>query len=189
MARIQNTFCSLPNLAAQPTQNVPTTNTTCVSTRSKSPSSFLKTALRASTSCSMSATVGEAVGYSVFIGYSGQPLDHIRPHFGNDFVGRVIRFEHDRTGSRFQLSLVILHAFGWIELIARTGEMKHIRLRRLIQRACFPVARNAAADPDDSAQTIRICKSKAIIERARLREAEQKHTRRIGNSFVRQDVD
>ena len=28
IARIQNTFCSFPNLAAQPTQKVPTTNTT-----------------------------------------------------------------------------------------------------------------------------------------------------------------
>src|SRR6185369_12499875 len=105
MARIQNTFCSAPNLAAQPTQNVPTTNTTCVSTRSNSPSSFLKTALRASTSRSISATLCE-IGVSVFIGGTSQPLDHIRPHLGNYFMSRIITPELDGARSRLQLSLV-----------------------------------------------------------------------------------
>src|SRR6185369_4118 len=61
IARIQNALCWLPKRAAQPTQNVPTTKTTCVRTRSNNPSSFLKTALRASTSRAV-------VVVSVFIG-------------------------------------------------------------------------------------------------------------------------
>src|ERR1044072_8683520 len=118
-------LCSCPSFAAQPTQNVPTTNTTCVRTRSKRPSSFLKTALRSSTSRSIAATVGEEVVFSVFIDGLSQPLDHIRSHFGSEFMRRIIRLELNRAGSRFQLAFVVLDAIGRIELVARSGKVQH----------------------------------------------------------------
>src|SRR5689334_9141827 len=71
----------------------------------------------------------------------------------------------------------------------RAGEMQYIELRLAIERAGFPVAGNAAADADRSTQTIRMRKRKAIIEGARLREAEQKHARRIRDALVSQNLD
>src|SRR6188474_1337623 len=62
MAMSQKTFCSFPSFAAQPTQIVPTTNTTCVRTRSKRPSSFFRTPLRCSTSRSRAATLEFSIG-------------------------------------------------------------------------------------------------------------------------------
>src|ERR1051325_4369715 len=67
--------------------------------------------------------------------------------------------------------------------------MHHVEFRAAIDRAGFPVARNAAADADDSAQAIRMCERKAIVERARLREAEQKYTGRIRDTFISQSLD
>ncbi|HEX8147418.1 MAG TPA: hypothetical protein VF591_09585 [Pyrinomonadaceae bacterium] len=56
MARSQKKSCSSPSFAAVPTQMVPTTKTICVSTRSHSPNSFRKTALRPSTRSSSRLT-------------------------------------------------------------------------------------------------------------------------------------
>src|SRR5262245_24638985 len=55
MAISQNAICERPRVAANPTQTVPKTKTTWVSTRSKRPSSFLSEALRLSTSRSIAA--------------------------------------------------------------------------------------------------------------------------------------
>src|ERR671920_122844 len=65
MARSQKKSCSSPSLAAVPTQTVPTTKTICVSTRSHSPSSFLKTALRPSTRSSSRLNSSEAAARRV----------------------------------------------------------------------------------------------------------------------------
>src|SRR5437867_4048268 len=55
MAISQKAICERPRVAAKPTQTVPNTKTTCVSTRSKRRNSFLRLALRASTSRSTTA--------------------------------------------------------------------------------------------------------------------------------------
>src|SRR5690348_3350839 len=51
-------MCDGPTLAAVPTHERPTTKRTCVRTRSRSPSAFVKTALRASTSRSAARIAG-----------------------------------------------------------------------------------------------------------------------------------
>src|SRR5215212_9770997 len=98
----------------------------------------------------------------------GQPLDHILAHLGNNFVRRVITFERDGAGACSQLSFVIPYSLGRVKLVTSAGEMKHTDRRRLIQCACFPIARNAATDTNYAAQVLTVCESEAIIERARL---------------------
>src|SRR5215207_2606943 len=67
MARSQKKSCSSPSFAAVPTQIVPTTKTICVSTRSQSPSSFRKTALRPSTRSSSRFNSDDASALTSFM--------------------------------------------------------------------------------------------------------------------------
>src|SRR5215213_10120702 len=97
---------------------------------------------------------------------------------------RVITPERNGPRACCQLSLVIAHTFRRVELVARAGEMQHVNIRVAICRTRFPVAGNAATYPHNSAQTIGVRKGEAIVERARLREAEQENTFRIGEAFA-----
>src|SRR6266446_2374579 len=51
--------------------------------------------------------------------------------------------------------------------------MKNAGLSWPVKRAGFPIARHAAADSNHAAQNVRVGERKAIIQGARLREAEQ----------------
>src|SRR5678815_1591855 len=102
---------------------------------------------------------------------------------------RVIRLKNNRPRACLKLSLVIAHAFGCVELIARAGEMQHVDFRLAICWTRLPVARDAATNANNSSQTISVRESEAIVEGARLREAEQENAFRIGEAFVTQRLD
>src|SRR6185503_940025 len=102
---------------------------------------------------------------------------------------RVIRLENNGACACLQLSLIIAHTLGCVEFIARAGEMEHIKICLAICWTRFPVAGNATADPDNSAQPLSVRESKTIVERARLREAEQKDACWIGEALFSQPLD
>src|SRR5690349_19840155 len=102
---------------------------------------------------------------------------------------RVITLELDRARACLQLALVIAHAFGCVELVARAGEMEHVDFGVTIGWTSFPVTWNTATNANYSAQTIGMRESEAIVERNRLREAEQENARWISEAFVTQRID
>src|SRR5260370_41222400 len=67
--------------------------------------------------------------------------------------------------------------------------MKNAGLSWLVKRAGFPIARHAAADSNHAAQNVRVREREAIIQRARLREAEQEDLFPIGDAFLGERVD
>src|SRR6266851_1697946 len=67
--------------------------------------------------------------------------------------------------------------------------MKNAGLSWLIKRAGFPIARHSAADSNHAAQDVRVREREAIMQRARLREAEQEDSGPIGDAFFGQRVD
>src|SRR5712691_3447664 len=67
--------------------------------------------------------------------------------------------------------------------------MKNAGLRWLVKLAGFPIARHSAADSNHAAQDVRMRECEAIIQGARLREAEQEDSGPIGDTFAGQRVD
>src|SRR5712691_3317207 len=67
--------------------------------------------------------------------------------------------------------------------------MKNAGLSWLVERAGFPIARHSAADSNHPAQNIRVGEREAIIQGARLREAEQEDHLSIRHPFLSQRVD
>src|SRR5712691_2061641 len=67
--------------------------------------------------------------------------------------------------------------------------MKHAGLSWLVKLAGFPIARHAAADSNHTAQDVRVRERETIIQRARLRKAEQEDSGPIGDAFTGQRVD
>src|SRR5258708_40280006 len=59
----------------------------------------------------------------------------------------------------------------------------------VVKRGGLPIARHAAADSNHAAQDVRRRERKAIVQRARLRKAEQKDSVPIGDIFFGQRVD
>src|SRR4029079_19731718 len=106
---------------------------------------------------------------------SGQPLPHVGAHLGHDLVRRMIALRRHAASAGSQLFRVIGNARGWIELVFSSSEVKHVELGLAIDRTRLPITGKTAANPDDTAQTLRVRKREAIVESARLREAQQKH--------------
>src|SRR5229473_197124 len=67
--------------------------------------------------------------------------------------------------------------------------MKNAGLGWPVKRAGFPIARHAAADSNRPAQNVRVREREAIIQRARLRKAEQEDLFPIGDAFFGERVD
>src|SRR5687767_2107681 len=114
-----------------------------------------------------------------------QPLAYVLAHLGNDLVGCVIAFERDAARSGGELFFVIAHAFGCVELVARSREVKHVQLRAVVLVVRVPVARNTATDPNHTLQLFRMRKRKSVIKSARLRETEKIDSGRVSNSSLR----
>src|SRR5438067_2425090 len=67
--------------------------------------------------------------------------------------------------------------------------MKNAGLSWLVKRAGFPIARHSAADSNHAAQNVRVSERKAIVQRARLRKAEQEDPLSIRDPLFGQRVD
>ena len=101
-ARIQKTFCSWPNLRG-PTYPERAHDEHNLSQHQieKSKFFFEDSTARFNIPLDFSDTMARRSVLSVFIDCTGQPLDHIWSHFGNNFVRRVIALEHNGARARF----------------------------------------------------------------------------------------
>src|SRR6266851_5311319 len=99
-------------------------------------------------------------------------------------MARVIALKLDVTRSQAQLRGVIASTCRRIELIALTAQMKNCCFGLLVKIARFPIARQAAADSNHAAQHVRMRERKTVIERAGLREAQQKDSFWISNALI-----
>lgn len=70
----------------------------------------------------------------------------------------------------------------------RSRKMKHGSVRCLVSFAGFPISRQATADSNHAAKEGWVSECKTIIEGARLRETQQKHSLRIDYAFVYQSL-
>ena len=86
-----------------------------------------------------------------------------------------------------QLGGVVRNARGRIEFIALAGKMKNRGVSLLVRRA-FPISRQTARDTNHAAQDLQMRESEAVVQRAALREAEQKNAFGIRNAFVDERV-
>src|SRR5215472_3295937 len=101
----------------------------------------------------------------------------------------VVGSSLDVARPRAQLLRIVMHAQRRIELVTLAGKIEHRRLGWLVEFARVPVAGQSAADPDQAAQSIRISEGKPKVERAALREAEQKHFAAIRRAVGGQGLD
>src|SRR6266508_1431872 len=62
--------------------------------------------------------------------------------------------------------------------------MKHAGRNSPVEFARFPITRQTAADSNHTSQAVRIRESKAIIQRARLGESEEKNPLTVSNAFI-----
>src|SRR5689334_8545757 len=98
----------------------------------------------------------------------------------------VIALESYIGCSRLKLLLVVANSFGRVELVTRSRQMKDLDLGRPVSRIRVPVARQTAAYTYDPAQAFRVRKREAIIQRARLREADKIDPARVGDALFYQ---
>src|SRR5262250_1114770 len=76
-----------------------------------------------------------------------QPIFHINVHLRDKVMRRVISLEYNRLTAESQLTFVISYSLGWIELVARPGEVENCGLSRLIAFAGCPITGYAATNP------------------------------------------